>query len=388
MINYIEKLLKDVEVEWKPLAEMTKLSRGRVMSKEYLTENVGDYPVYSSQTANRGEIGRIKTFDYEGEAITWTTDGANAGTVFYRFGNFSITNVCGLIKINNLRELNYRFLFYWLSLEAKKYVYAGMGNPKLMSNQIAKIPIPIPPLEVQKEIVRILNTFTELTARKKQYEYYRNQLLSFKEGEVEWKTLGEISEIYGGLTGKNKSDFEDGNAFYIPSKNIFNNIEVDFDNLEKVRIAESEKQNLVKYGDVLFTASSEIANEVGMSAAITQDFKENIYINSFSFGLRFNDDVSILPEFSKYLFRSYPLRIAITKTASGVTRFNISKQRFKSILIPIPPLEVQKEIACILDKFDTLTTSISERLPKEIELRQKQYEYYRDMLLNFPRKAE
>ncbi|MDR1091115.1 MAG: restriction endonuclease subunit S, partial [Prevotella sp.] len=167
-MRYLDKLLEGVEIHWKPLAytecRVAELSRGRVMSKEYLADNAGAYPVYSSQTAYNGEIGKIKTFDCDGEAITWTTDGANAGTVFHRTGKFSITNVCGLIKIIDTNELNYKFLFYWLSIEAKKHVYSGMGNPKLMSHQMEKIQIPIPPLEIQKEIVSILDTFTELTA--------------------------------------------------------------------------------------------------------------------------------------------------------------------------------------------------------------------------------
>ena len=99
LFRSLEKLLNGVEVEWKPLAHkeygVAELSRGRVMSKEYLADNAGEYPVYSSQTANNGEIGKIKTFDHDGEAVTWTTDGANAGTVFHRTGKFSITNVCG-----------------------------------------------------------------------------------------------------------------------------------------------------------------------------------------------------------------------------------------------------------------------------------------------------
>lgn len=189
MLSYMEKLLEGVAVEWKTLGEVAELRRGRVMSKEYLAENAGDYPVYSSQTENNGEIGKINTFDFDGEFINWTTDGANAGTVFYRTGKFSITNVSGLIKINHDYDsrLSYKFLFFWLSIEARKHVYFGMGNPKLMSHQVAKIPIPIPPINIQAEIVRILDAFTaltaeltaELTARKKQYEYYREQLLSF-----------------------------------------------------------------------------------------------------------------------------------------------------------------------------------------------------------------
>lgn len=144
--TFLEKLLDGAEVEWKPLIKVASLTRGRVISKEYLANNLGDYPVYSSQTVNNGEIGKINSFDFDGEFVSWTTDGANAGTVFYRSGKFSITNVCGLIKIQNNLELNYKFLFYWLSIEAKNHVYSGMGNPKLMSHQMEKILIPIPPL--------------------------------------------------------------------------------------------------------------------------------------------------------------------------------------------------------------------------------------------------
>ena len=187
-MEFIEKLLDGVEVEWKALGSLTTLRRGRVMSKGYFVENAGNYPVFSSQTANNGMIGRIDTFDFDGEFISWTTDGANAGTIFYRNGKFSITNVCGLIKIDNEAVLNYRYLFYWLTIEAKKHVYSGMGNPKLMSHQVEKIPVPIPcpdnpkkSLEIQAEIVRILDAFTAMTAeltaelnlRQQQYNYYR-----------------------------------------------------------------------------------------------------------------------------------------------------------------------------------------------------------------------
>jgi len=195
---YRKQLLtfNDGEVEWKTLGELATLRRGRVMSKGYLVDNVGSYPVYSSQTANNGEIGSISTFDFEGEYVNWTTDGANAGTVFYRTGKFSITNVSGLIKINDTLRLNYKYLFYWLSIEAKKHVNSGMGNPKLMSNQVAKILIPIPSLSKQKSIVAILDKLEalstslteglprEIELRQQQYEYYRELLLSFPKAEV------------------------------------------------------------------------------------------------------------------------------------------------------------------------------------------------------------
>ncbi|ATW45195.1 restriction endonuclease subunit S [Glaesserella parasuis] len=197
--------------------------------------------------------------------------------------------------------------------------------------------------------------------------------------KVEWKSLEDIAEIYGGLSGKTKSDFENGNAKYITYKNVFDNIEINFDILETVKITQTETQHKVKYGDVLFTASSETANDVGMSSVVTKEIEYDVYLNSFSFGLRFNENIKIIPEYSKYLFRTYSIRNEISKTASGVTRFNISKARFKKIIIPIPPIDVQQEIVRILDAF----TSLTAELTAELTSRQKQYQYFRDKLLNF-----
>lgn len=180
----IQKLCPD-GVEYKTVGVLANISRGRVMSKDYIAENAGEYPVYSSQTENDGELGKISTYDFEGEYLTWTTDGANAGSVFYRNGKFSVTNVCGLINCNDDKILT-RYMYHYLSKNAKSYVSSGMGNPKLMSNVMARIKVAVPPLEVQREIVCILDSFTlrtaelaaeltaELTARKKQYQYYLN----------------------------------------------------------------------------------------------------------------------------------------------------------------------------------------------------------------------
>ncbi|MDO4697931.1 MAG: restriction endonuclease subunit S [Pasteurellaceae bacterium] len=200
-----------------------------------------------------------------------------------------------------------------------------------------------------------------------------------EQAEVEWKPLGEVATLYGGLTGKSKNDFESGNAKYITYKNIFGNLEIDCTTLESVKISENEKQHCVQYGDVLFTGSSEISEEAGMSAAVTTHFDEPIYLNSFSFGIRFNEDIDIAPEFAKFLFRSNFMRKQIIKTASGVTRFNISKEQFKKIQIPIPPISLQKEIVNILDKL----TELKATLKAELSLREKQYQYYRDYLLTF-----
>lgn len=129
-----------------------------------------------------------------------------------------------------------------------------------------------------------------------------------------------------------------------------------------------------------------------MSSVVMTEPDKKVYLNSFSFGVRFRDDVPILPGYSKYLFRSSLMRSQIAKTASGVTRFNVSKERFRKILIPIPypntpekSLAEQARIVAILDQFHALTNSLTEGLPREIELRQKQYAYYRDLLFSFPK---
>ena len=162
------------------------VARENILRDEISKINIGQFPVYSSQTENNGELGKIATYDFDGEYLTWTTDGANAGSVFYRNGKFSITNVCGLIEVKN-ELVNTKYLYYALTIETPKHVNSGMGNPKLMSNVMVEVKVPVPPLEVQCEIVRILDKFTlltaELTARRKQYEYYRDLLLNFKEVE-------------------------------------------------------------------------------------------------------------------------------------------------------------------------------------------------------------
>ncbi|EEW1147200.1 restriction endonuclease subunit S [Escherichia coli] len=204
--------------------------------------------------------------------------------------------------------------------------------------------------------------------------------------EVEWLPLGNVAEIYGGLTGKSKSDFENGNARYVSYKKIFGYLDVHDYPTDYVYISEGERQNKVRYGDVLFTGSSEIADEAGMSSAVTVHFDESVYLNSFSFGIRFSNSIKIKPEFAKYLFRTHFMRSEIAKTASGVTRFNISKSRFKKILVPIicpndpeKSLAIQSEIVRILDKFTALTAELT----AELNMRKKQYNYYRDKLLSF-----
>ncbi|HOJ66900.1 MAG TPA: restriction endonuclease subunit S, partial [Paludibacteraceae bacterium] len=194
---------------------------------------------------------------------------------------------------------------------------------------------------------------------------------------VEYKKLGELGIFYGGLTGKSKTDFQNGNAKFITYMNVYSNIAVKTNINDFVRIGENENQNRVEYGDVLFTGSSETPDECGISSVLTENISEPLYLNSFCFGFRLHDKELFLPDFLKYLFRDDKIRKQIAQTANGVTRFNVSKKRFAKILIPIPPLPVQQEIVNILDKF----TELEAKLEAELEARRKQYEYYRNQLL-------
>ncbi|WP_096840861.1 restriction endonuclease subunit S [Escherichia coli] len=398
-LSYLEKFLDGVEVEWLPLGEVSALRRGRVMSKGYLTENFGPYPVYSSQTANNGKIGSINTFDFDGEYISWTTDGANAGTVFYRTGKFSITNVCGLITLKSKYSLIYKFLFYWLTIEAKKHVYSGMGNPKLMSHQVENIPVPIPcpdnpekSLAIQSEIVRILDTFSALTAeltaelnmRKKQYNYYRDQLLSFDDEqekpiyleklldgvEVEWLPLGEVSALRRGRVMSKGYLTENFGPYPVYSSQTANNGKIgsintfDFDGEYISWTTDGANAGTVFYR----TGKFSITNVCGL---ITLKSKYSLI----------------------YKFLFYWLTIEAKKHVySGMGNPKLMSHQVENIPVPVPcpdnpekSLAIQSEIVRILDKFDTLTNSITEGLPREIELRQKQYEYYRDLLFSFPK---
>lgn len=196
---------------------------------------------------------------------------------------------------------------------------------------------------------------------------------------VEWKTLNDIGEFFGGLTGKSKNDFIDGNAAFITYSNIYSNPSLNLNIDEKVRIDDGEKQNVIQYGDILFTGSSETPEECGMSSVVTKEPTEKMYLNSFCFGLRLFELDKFNFDYLKHLFRSAEIRKEICKTANGVTRFNVSKKKMGEIAIPLPPLPVQEEIGRILDTF---TSSIS-NLKEQIKERRKQHEYYRDQLLDF-----
>lgn len=203
---------------------------------------------------------------------------------------------------------------------------------------------------------------------------------------VEYRKLGDVGTFYGGLTGKSKEDFKEGSSLFVPYTNVYNNAAVDFGNLDTVNVADGERQHEIAYGDVLVTGSSETPDDCGMTSVVMQLPEVQTYLNSFCFGWRPNSLDAFEPGYLKYALRAYGARRQIVKTANGVTRFNISKEAFGRVEIPVPPIEVQREIVRILDAFAVLTDDLIARLAEEVTARKQQYAYYRDRLLDFPRK--
>lgn len=303
-------------------------------------------------------------------------------------GNIAFQRSVALLKPSN--AIKSSFLMHYLINNNKHLNSQSNGGAQkgIYLKQLERILIPIPPLSEQQRIVEQLDTFTasidnlkeQIAQRRKQYEYYRDELLDLegKEG-VEMKTLENLGDYFGGLTGKTKEDFVDGNAKFITYMNVFANPSLDITTTGVVRINEGEKQNKIKKGDILFTGSSETPEEAGMSCVVTDELNEDYYMNSFCFGLRLDHQEQYNLGYLKHILRSTNIRKLISKSASGVTRFNISKARFGKIQIPIPSLSEQQRIVSILDTFEA---SI-QNLEAQLEQRQKQYEYYRNKLLTF-----
>ncbi len=196
--------------------------------------------------------------------------------------------------------------------------------------------------------------------------------------------MRELGYFFSGLRGKTKNDFSNGNVKYISYKNVFNNMEINLEDITSlVKINANENQNQIEYGDVIFTGSSETSEDCGMSSVVTNEVNHALYLNSFCFGFRLYDSSQFYPKFLKHYLRSHHFRKEINKSVNGVTRFNISKQRFSKIKIPVPPISQQIMKASILEEFDTLINDLSIGLPAEIKSRKKQYEFYRDKLLTF-----
>lgn len=398
-------------VEYVPLSSIGTIKRGNgLQKKDFVKTGIGC--IHYGQIYTRFGLFTNKTLTYVDKKLADHLLHIEKGDLVIACTSENIEDVCKAVAWLGDDSIvtgghscvlhhnqNPKYIAYFFQTESfqrqkRKYAY-GTKVIDIKPDSIGKIEIPVPPLPVQEEIVRVLDAFTELQAelqkRKQQYNFYRDNLLNFKDinrggQEIKWMKLSDIGTFYSGLSGKTKDDFHDGNAKFISYVNIFNNPSLITDVKDRVRILEGENQNTIQYGDLLFTGSSETPDECGMCSVLTHHTEEKLYLNSFCFGFRFNDLSGINPEFMKFLFRSSAIRKLICKTANGVTRFNISKKEFAKIVIPIPSLKEQDHIASVLDKFYFLVGDLTSGLPAEMEKRRQQYEFYRDKLLTFKRK--
>lgn len=410
-MSNIKKLLEGAEVEWKTLGEITNILRGKRLTRNLLSAN-DKYPVFHG---GLDPLGYYYNANRPADTVMIINVGASAGTVGYSSVDFWSSD--GTYCIEQMAKLNNKFLYYFL-LGEQYYLKSRVrvaGIPTLDAFVIEKLQIPIPypnnlkkSLEIQQEIVRILDSFSmltaelqaELQARKSQYEYYRNQLLAYPmeesdqsslrsnrsatsiqnsdnsiqplstlnpptgnsvlqpRGKVEWKVLEEVVEIKRGKRLiKNQLEKTGKYAVY---QNCM------------IPLGYYHKNNVI--ADTTFIISAGSAGEIGYSDV---DFwaADDVY-----YFVTKND---LKSRFLYHFLITQQQKIYSQVRRSSVPR--LSKTAFEKLLIPIPSLEEQEHIVSILDKFDALTTSLTEGLPKEIELRQKQYEYYRNMLLSFPK---
>jgi type I restriction enzyme, S subunit len=394
-MNFLEKLLDGVAVEWKTLGEVClSISAGGDLPAKYLkgqnepTEEFS-YPIYSNGIDEKSIYGYTDGYKVDAEAVTISARGT-IGWHTVRQAKFTPI-VRLVVLIPNTSSVTVKFLNY--VLDVTEIGHSGGSIPQLTVPNVKKILIPIPPLKIQAEIVRILDTFTALTAeltdRKKQYNYYRDRLLSFEECEVEWKPLGEIGEF---IRGKRftKADYVDDGIQAIHYGEIYTHYGVSASHtLSQVRTEMAASLRYAIPGDVVMAGVGETVEDVGKAVAWIGSEKVAIHDDSWAFRH------SINPEFVSYVMQTARFINEKTKHVSSgkVERLLISG--IEKVRIPIPyPNDFKKSVAeqarivAILDKFDILTHSISEGLPREIALRQKQYEYYRDLLLTFPKPEE
>ncbi|MBR2259447.1 MAG: restriction endonuclease subunit S, partial [Blautia sp.] len=291
----------------------------------------------------------------------------------------------------NRERISVKFLYYVLKNNAQHFrdAASGMGSlPQISLPVTEEFKVPVPPLEVQREIVRVLDNFTflsaelsaELSARRKQYEYYRNQLLTFNT-EVRRIPMGDLFDFKNGLS-KGKEFFGRGTPF-IRYTDVYNHRSLKGENIEAlVECTPDELRKLkVSRGDVLFTRTSETAEDVGWSSVMLDDMDDCVF-NGFTIKASPKTDL-LWPEYCAYCFATDSFRNYVTKHCAFTTRASLTGSTIADYRLAVPSLAVQKRIAEVLDNFETICNDLGIGLPAEIEARQKQYEYYRDLLLTF-----
>ncbi|EDV3995603.1 restriction endonuclease subunit S [Escherichia coli] len=405
-MSYLEKLLDGVEVEWKTLEDISiKISSGGTPKTGVSEFYDGDIPWLRTQEVNFCDIWdtevKITESGVKNSSAKWIPKncvivamyGATVGKIGINKIPMTTNQACANIQLNE-EVAHYRYVFHFLCSQYTYIKSLGTGSQTNINAQIVKnikIPIPCPDnpeksLAIQSEIVRILDKFTALTAeltaelamRKKQYNYYRDQLLSFEEGEVEWKTLGDIGDVrMCKRILKNETLPEGDVPFYkIGTFGKKANAFISRDVFE----AYKNKYSFPKKGDVLISASGTIGRTVIYDGEPAYFQDSNI--------VWLENDESIVT--NKYLWHFYKIAKWAVSEGGTIDRLYNDNIRKTKIIVPYPSdpsksLAEQNRVVAILEKFDALTSSISEGLPREIELRQKQYEYYRDLLFSFPK---
>lgn len=405
-LSYLEKLLDGVKVEWKTLEKVLKRTKGTKITagqmKALHKDNAPLKIFAGGKTVAFVDFKDIPEKDINREPSIIVK---SRGIIEFEYYDkpFSHKNEMWSYHSNN-DAISIKYIYYFLKINEGYFQKIGgkMQMPQIATPDTDKFEVPIPcpdnpekSLAIQSEIVRILDKFTALTAeltaelnmRKKQYNYYRDQLLSFKDGEVEWKTLGEIGEFIRGKRFTKADYVEDGGISVIHYGEIYTRYGVyTTHSLSQVRPDMAASLRYAKHGDVVITDVGETVEDVGKAVAWLGD--DDIAIHDHCYAFRH----SLNPKFISYYMQTDSF---ISEKAKYVARTKVNTlliNGFSKIMIPVPypkdhekSLKEQARIVEILDKFDTLTNSITEGLPREIELRQKQYEYYRDLLFSFPK---
>lgn len=394
----IKKILQGQAVEWRALGEVlvrtkgTKITAGKM--KELHKSNAPIKIFAGGKTFALVDFDDIpqKDINHKPSIIV-----KSRGIIEFEYYDkpFSHKNEMWAYHSQN-PNINIKFIYYFLKQNEPYFQKIGskMQMPQIATPDTDKFKIPIPPLSVQAKIVQILDTFTELndqlrdeltaelSMRQKQYQYYRDFLLSEHElAKVgfEWKSLGELGELVRG-NGLTKKDLTDDGVPAIHYGQIYTHFGTFATQTKSfVSTALAKKLKKAQTGDVLLAGTSENLKDVmkplgwlGGEIAISGDM----------FAFRPNKQ-QLDTKYLTYLLQAHEFQKYKEKHAHGTKVTRLKSEKFLSFVIPIPPLSVQSHIVQILDTFDTLTQSISEGLPKEIQLRQKQYQYYREQLLNF-----
>lgn len=379
-MSKLQELIKELcpeGVEFRKLGEVCKIFRGKRLTTRDLHAD-GKYPVFHGGIE---PIGFYITNNREANSTMVINVGASAGTVGFCNKKFWSSDGCFCFTHNSI--LNQKYLFFVLqSIEPLiKSKVRKAGIPTLDNKEVERLIIPLPPLEVQNEIVRILDTFTshaaelqaELQARKEQYEYYRNKLLTFDK-DTKWERLGELVSFMNGK-GHEKYIEDNGKYIVVNSKFISTNGEV-----KKY----SDLQISPLFKDMILMVMSDLPNGKALAKCFIVD-EDNKYTLNQRIGAFTIKNTNIITTY--FLFYILNRNKQLLTYDNGVDQTNLRKDNILNISIPIPSLSEQQRIVSILDKFESLVNDLSEGLPAEIAAVQEQYEYYRNKLLTFKRKS-